>query len=180
MYTTRHSKFLSLILRHAPDAGNITLDPNGWADIRKVVEAVRSKYGNFNRADLEQLVAENDKQRFVIERDKIRANQGHTAKVDLQLEPTAPPDILYHGTKTSNLPSIFEKGILRGKRLYVHLSPSIETAQIVANRRQGKTAIIVLKTENMSVLKFFKSANGVWLTEFVPAACVKDAEILYQ
>jgi len=161
----KYSKFLSLVLRHKPEVADLTLDENGWVSTSAVVHALRSKFGQFSHADLEELVRTNDKQRFVIENGKIRANQGHSINIDLALKPSTPPAELYHGTQTDNLDSIMEKGLVKGSRQHVHLSSDIETATKVAQRRSGKHMILVFETHTMPEQVFYQSENGVWLTD---------------
>ena len=166
------SKFLSLILRHKPETIGIKLDEHGWADVNELIEGVQHSGKHFNLDILNRVVAENDKQRFSFNEDKtkIRANQGHTKKVDVELEEKVPPKILYHGTLKINSASINAKGLIKMKRLYVHLSGDIETAQKVADRRHGESIIYKINAESMNRdgYKFFQSVNGVWLTDHVP------------
>ena len=161
------SKYLSLILRPKPEIAGITLDANGWADVKSLLKNTR-----INFETLERIVRENDKQRFSFNADKtkIRANQGHSIKVDVELEEKVPPEFLYHGTIERNANSIESNGILKGTRLYVHLSTDIETAEKVAARRKGNKVIYKISAQIMNCdgYKFFQSKNGVWLTEFVP------------
>ena len=123
--------------------------------------------------ELIECVETNDKKRFSFDDtgDLIRANQGHSAEVDLQLEEKLPPDVLYHGTVERFVASIMEEGLNKGKRHHVHLSKDIETARKVGSRR-GKPVILQVDAGKMygAGLKFFLSANGVWLTEAVPTA----------
>ncbi len=161
------SKFLSLILRHKPETINIKLDKNGWANVSEILRGMKIDF-----ATLEKVVAENDKQRFSFNEDKtkIRANQGHSLKVDVELVEKIPPEILYHGTIEKNLESISVRGLLKMNRLYVHLSADIETAKKVATRRAGNAIIFKVAARQMfnDGFKFFQSANGVWLVETVP------------
>ena len=161
------SKFLSLILRHKPETVNIKLDKNGWANVAEILRGMKIDF-----ATLEKVVAENDKQRFSFNDDKtkIRANQGHSVKVDVELAEKIPPEILYHGTIEKNLKSIAAQGLLKMNRLYVHLSADIETAKKVAARRSGTAVIYKIAARKMynDGYKFFQSANGVWLVDNVP------------
>ena len=167
------SKFLSLILRHKPETIGIKLDEHGWADVNELIEGIKRSGRNIDIAFLKHVVAENDKQRFSFSEDgrKIRANQGHTRKVDVELEQKEPPKFLYHGTLKRNAASIKNKGLLKMQRLYVHLSGDIETAQKVAERRRGDSIIYKIDAEAMSKegYKFYRSVNGVWLTDHVPS-----------
>lgn len=163
---SKHSRFLSLILRHKPEEANLKLDAEGWAPTSDVVKALRSRFGEFSHNDLRIIVDDNDKQRFAIEGNKIRANQGHSVKVDLALPEGTPPAILYHGTKSVFLDSIMRDGLQKGKRHHVHLSLDRETAEKVAARRSGNSIILEIKAGEMTQ-PFYQSANGVWLTEAV-------------
>ena len=172
MSTKSVSKFLSLILRHKPETVGVQMDSNGWVDVDKLIEGCRKAGRNINTALLERVVIENDKARFSFNanKTKIRANQGHSRPVDVELEEKAPPLFLYHGTLARNLPSIKEKGLQKMDRLHVHLSLDIKTALKVAGRRVGKSMICKIDAAAMAKdgFKFFQSVNGVWLTDHVP------------
>ena len=166
------SKFLSLILRHKPDIVGISLDEHGWADVEALLRGIQKSGRNIDASLLEKVVAENDKQRFSFSEDRkrIRANQGHSLQVDVELVPKKPPAVLYHGTVERNRASIEEKGLLRGTRLYVHLSEDVETAMKVAARRKGERLIYQVDAGRMfrDGFMFYRSVNGVWLTKMVP------------
>ena len=167
MDTVKQSKFLSYILRHHPETAGLTLDENGWAPVDDVLRACCEKFkGEFTRAELTSLVDSNDKKRFIIEGERIRANQGHSVAIDLALVPTVPPPVLYHGTKTKVLAAIEKEGLIAGSRQHVHLSEDFDTAVVVARRRAGASVILRVETTDMKQ-PFFKSENGVWLTERV-------------
>lgn len=168
----RISKFLSLILRHQPDIIQLKLDENGWADIEELrtKSAMRKVYFTFE--ELDEMVETNNKKRFAFNEDKtrIRASQGHSIDIDLGVEPQSPPDYLYHGTAEANIASILEKGIEKRTRQHVHLSADKETAAKVG-MRHGKPVILTIRTGKMHEdgILFYRSANGVWLTDFVEA-----------
>jgi putative RNA 2'-phosphotransferase len=168
----RVSKLLSRILRHDPASVGITLDPAGWVDVDTLLAALRRHGHRLSRAQLRQLVSTSDKQRFALDpaTDRIRANQGHSVAVDLGLPPAVPPDRLYHGTPVGNVESILARGIHRGGRHDVHLSPDVETARRVGARR-GRCAVLVVDARAMHSdgQLFSVSQNGVWLTRQVPA-----------
>ena len=167
---TKTSKFISLILRHKPEAIGITLDEHGWANVDDLIEGV-SKTQPLDMAMLEQIVAEDEKQRYSFNEDKtlIRANQGHSIPVDVELEEKQPPKILYHGTGEKFVSSINEQGLIPKSRLYVHLSPDEATA-LKVGQRHGKPVIYKVRSGDMykDGFKFFCSVNGVWLTKEVP------------
>ena len=164
------SKFISLILRHKPETIGITLDEHGWANVDELIAGV-AKTHPIDMAILEQIVAEDEKQRYSFNEDKtlIRANQGHSIPVDVELEEKQPPEILYHGTGEKYVSSINEQGLNPKSRLYVHLSKDEATA-VKVGQRHGKPVIYQVKSGDMyrDGYKFFCSVNGVWLTKSVP------------
>ena len=161
------SKFLSFILRHNPQSIDLKLDANGWADINTLIK--KSKEINLTRKIIDEVVKENSKQRFIIKENKIRANQGHSIKVDLELKSITPPPILYHGTATRFLESILKEGLTKQQRQHVHLSSDKQTAKVVG-QRHGKVVILEVNSQKMfeDSFEFFLSENGVWLTRSVP------------
>jgi putative RNA 2'-phosphotransferase len=162
---TSKSKFLSLVLRHKPEMIGITLDHFGWADVKELIEKM-----NLDQATLDEIVKTDSKQRYAYNEDKtkIRASQGHSIYVDLGLKPIKPLAILYHGTAMKFADAIREQGIKAQKRQYVHLSKDIGTAKRVGGRH-GDPFVFKIDADRMHKdgKKFFISANGVWLTEFV-------------
>jgi len=167
------SKFLSLLLRHKPETIGLKLDKNGWADIDELIE--KSKDFILTRALIDSVVKQNDKQRFIIDGNKIRANQGHSIEIDLELKSITPPEILYHGTARRFLDSIMETGLTKQKRQHVHLSKEIETATRVG-MRHGKVVILEVDAKRMHEegYAFYLSENGVWLTNGVPKEFLKE------
>jgi len=171
------SKFLSLVLRHHPETIGIFLDEQGWVEIDELLAATNRFDRKLIRPLLDRVVRENDKQRFAISADgtRIRANQGHSIDVDLGLQPTQPPELLYHGTIARFLDSIRTSGLERGSRQYVHLSPDVETAHKVGQRR-GRPIVLLIEAGRMfhDGHTFYRSANGVWLTDAVPPAYIRE------
>lgn len=167
------SKIISLILRHKPEEIGICLDENGWAVVDELISGICNKYGlDINMEILEEIVATDNKQRYSFNDNKslIRANQGHSINVDVELKKAIPPLILYHGSATIYEKSIKKQGIIPKTRLYVHLSKDCDTAQKVG-KRHGKPIIYKINTQQMlqDGFEFFLSKNGVWLTKSVPA-----------
>lgn len=167
------SKFLAKHLRHAPDDLGLTLHAGGWVSVDELLAASERAGFMISYDELIECVETNDKQRFSFDGtgNLIRANQGHSVEVDLQLEEAQPPDILYHGTVERFLASIMLSGLIKGKRHHVHLSRDMETARKVGARR-GKPILLQVAAGKMhgQGLKFFVSFNGVWLTDSVPVA----------
>jgi putative RNA 2'-phosphotransferase len=169
----RISKFISLVLRHRPELIGIDLDHQGWAKTQELIEKSKSKDVQFTIEDLNEIVITNDKKHFSFNEDgtKIRANQGHSLKyVDLEMKPIEPPAILYHGTVVKFIDSIKKQGLIKRSRQHVHLSLDIETANKVGSRR-GVPVILEIEAQKMYAkgFKFYCSANGVWLTDHIPA-----------
>ncbi len=147
---TKTSKFISLILRHKPETINIKLDDNGCANVEDLLEKMSKKGHHLQFDDLVYIVKNNNKKRFIFNEDqtKIRANQGHSIPVELNLESIEPPPILYHGTATRFIESIQEKGLIKGNRQHVHLSADLDTASQVG-KRHGKLVILQVKATEM-------------------------------
>ena len=164
------SKYISLILRHKPETIGITLDEHGWANVNELISGI-AKTHEMNMDILEEIVASDEKQRYSFNEDKtlIRANQGHSIPVDVELEETVPPEILWHGTGEKYSASIDEQGLIPKSRLYVHLSKDEETATKVG-LRHGKLVMYKVHSAEMQKdgYKFYLSKNGVWLTKEVP------------
>jgi putative RNA 2'-phosphotransferase len=166
----RFSKTLSYWLRHRPDEAGLTLDATGWASVDAVLAAlVRAGLpGDIDALLL--VVEENDKQRFELSPDlqRIRARQGHSVEIDLDLAPATPPAILYHGTVERSLDVIMADGLRKMRRHHVHLSATIETAQRVGSRR-GRAVVLIVDTAAMAAdgAVFFVTGNGIWLTDAV-------------
>lgn len=162
----KKSKLLSLVLRHKPEKIGITMDKNGWVDIDELLIK-----GDISLIELNSIVEFNDKKRFEFNssKTKIRACQGHSLGIDLLLKSVKPPSVLYHGTNLEAFKIISKKGISKMRRDQVHLSTDIETAIMVANRRKSETILLVIDSGRMFLdgIEFYKSTNGVWLTDFV-------------
>lgn len=177
------SKFLSLVLRHKPEAIGLQLDKQGWADIEKLIDKANQsgEITGLDASTILEVVRTSDKQRFALSDDgkHIRANQGHSVAVDLQLTPKQPPNILYHGTASHFLASIKAEGLKSGQRQHVHLSQNTETATQVG-QRYGKPIVLTIdaKTMHQQGITFYQANNGVWLTHRVSPQFIKD-QLMY-
>lgn len=173
------SIFISLILRHKPEIIGIKLDEYGYADVNELIEKINNAGRNINIEILEQIVKEDNKQRYSFneDRSKIRANQGHSINIDVELKELEPPEYLYHGTVTRFLDNIKNEGIIKQSRLYVHLSRDIDTA-IKVGKRHGTPVILKINTGKMyeNGYKFYLSENNVWLCEYIPFKYVEIFE----
>lgn len=172
-----NSKFLSLVLRHAPETVDLTLDAHGWASLDELIEKSRSHGNGITLDEILEIVDTNEKKRFEISLDdeRIRAVQGHSITVDLELEPATPPDTLFHGTSQANVEVILREGIRRMKRQYVHLSHEKETA-VKVGMRHGKPVVLEVDSGRMHREGhiFRISRNGVWLVDAVPPEHLSD------
>ena len=179
MNLTSYGKFISLILRHKPEIIGISLDEHGWADVNGLIAGIQKTHPDFNMNILEEIVASNNKQRYSFNDDHtlIRANQGHSIAVDVELKECPPPAILYHGTGEKYVTSILKSGLIPKSRLYVHLSKDIDTALNVGSRH-GKPVVFKVDTQRMSSdgIPFFLSVNGVWLTKHVPVEYLTEIQ----
>lgn len=171
--TVKISKFLSLVLRHQPEKIGLQLDAAGWVSVAELLAACKAHGQTLTLAQLQEIVVENDKQRFAFSADgtQIRANQGHSLEVELGYAPTTPPAQLYHGTAQRFLASIKTQGLRKGQRHHVHLSADSATA-LKVGQRHGKPVVLTVNSAAMQQagLVFYLSTNGVWLTEHVPSA----------
>ena len=170
------SKFLSYHLRHRPDLLDLELAPGGWVEVDKLLKAAEKRNFFLSIEELQQVVKQNDKRRFSFDDsgNLIKANQGHSVNINLQLKPSIPPDILYHGTHSKAIAAITEQGLKRMSRHHVHLSSDIDTANRVGARR-GSPIILTINALAMSKAGhlFYRSDNGVWLTKAVPRQYIR-------
>lgn len=172
------SKIMSYALRHKPEKLGIDVDKGGWTNMDKLVRALQDHFPDITYQIVVDVIQSNDKQRFTLSsnRDRVRAAQGHSLDVDLGYSTTRPPDRLFHGTSSNNYIGIMKHGINKGTRHHVHLSPDFETAKTVGSRK-GKPLVLTIATNAMYAdgYKFFKSDNGVWLTDFIPTQYIESA-----
>ena len=175
---TRHSKFLSQHLRHQPEAIGLTLQAGGWVTVADLLAACAAHGHPLTRDELDDLVEDNDKQRFAYDEvgQRLRAQQGHSVAVDLELAPAAPPAVLYHGTAPAALPAIRVTGLQKMSRHHVHLTADEATARRVGQRR-GRPVLLTVAAAAWHAAGgvFYRSGNGVWLTEGVPPQYVREA-----
>ena len=168
---TRLSKFLSQHLRHQPEAIGLTLQTGGWVAVADLLAACAAHGQPLTRDELEDLVEDNDKQRFALDEAglRIRAQQGHSVEVDLELVPAIPPAVLYHGTAPAALPAIRTTGLQKMSRHHVHLTADETTARRVGQRR-GRPLLLTVDAAALHAAGgvFYQSGNGVWLTDAVP------------
>lgn len=171
-------KFISLILRHKPETIGITLDEHGYASVLELIDGINKSGHKIDFETLSRIVRENNKNRYSFNEDKtkIRANQGHSINVDVELKEVIPPKTLYHGSAERFLESIKEKGILKMSRQYVHLSKDKKTAVNVGSRH-GKPIVLEIDTVSMikDGYKFFLSENGVYLCDDIKYKYVKKS-----
>lgn len=170
------SKYLSKILRHSPESAGLTLQKGGWVKVDDLLKACANNLAPVTLDELREVVAKCDKQRFSFNEDEtlIKANQGHSTKVNLEFRKVDPPEFLYHGTVEGFMPSIMKSGLQKMKRHHVHLSKDVATATKVGSRR-GKPVILEVAAQAMAAVgyQFYISDNGVYLTDEVPAFYIR-------
>ncbi|MEU3462502.1 RNA 2'-phosphotransferase [Streptomyces sp. NPDC006733] len=178
--TVKVSKFLALVLRHDPGAVGLALDEGGWVAVDELIAACDRAGRRFSRTELDHVVATNNKKRYEYSPDgrRIRASQGHSVPVDLGLAAAPPPDVLFHGTATTTLPLILRDGLLPMSRQDVHLSADVETA-VRVGARHGRPVVLEVDAARLAAEGhvFRVSANGVWLTDRVPAARLRQRPV---
>jgi putative RNA 2'-phosphotransferase len=164
-------KYMSLLLRHKPEQENLKLDGQGYVLVDELIEKLK-----ITEDDIRWIIDNNDKKRFVFNSDEtmIRAAQGHSISVDLKMKRILPPDVLYHGTTITNGDKISKSGLKKMGRNHVHLTDNKETAYSVGMRYakyRNKIWMITIDANHMNEdgYEFFKSENGVYLTEEVPS-----------
>lgn len=178
---TEISKYISLILRHKPEEIGSQLDEHGYLNVSDLINGINKSWKEFDLDDLERIVKEDSKQRYSFNEDKskIRANQGHSIEVNLELQAIKPPNKLYHGTGRKYLDSILKNGLIKKQRQYVHLSSDIKTASIVGKRHGD---LVVLEIDSYCMfnkgIKFYLSKNNVWLCEYVPVEYIKEINLI--
>lgn len=174
--TTRLSKFLSLVLRHQPDAAGVVLDSAGWLAVEELLAGCARAGNSMTRAQIDHVVATNEKKRFEFSADglRIRASQGHSVEVELDYEPQSPSELLFHGTASRFVDSIRTSGLLKQARHHVHLSAEMATATQVGGRH-GKPVVLSIRAGDMHRAghRFFRSTNGVWLVDAVPVEFIQ-------
>lgn len=159
-------KYISYLLRHNPE--DLVMDKHGYVD----VDSLLNKVG-ISQQDLDYIVDTNDKKRLAYDesKKKIRASQGHSIKVDVELKSERPPRILYHGTTEENYENIKKTGLSKMKRLYVHLTDNKDVAYSVGKRYSKRKSPIILNIDAAAMyadgIKFYLSENKVWLTDNV-------------
>lgn len=175
---TRKSRFISLVLRHKPDAAGVVLDANGWVGVDLLLAGAARAGVTIHREELVEIVETNEKRRFFLDtkRNRIRANQGHSVAVDVELKVCSPPPVLFHGTATRFAEAIRREGLRPMARQHVHLSADVDTATAVG-RRHGNPIVFTVDAARLAAAGhvFHLSENGVWLTGSVPAGFLSES-----
>lgn len=171
---------LCMVLRHQPEHIGVAMDKQAWVNVDELIR----KFNEYNSGRkfylslpvLMELVRTDDKQRYGLRQMgtnlMIRCRQGHSISwLEMDYREEIPPQILYHGTITTYLDSIMDKGLLPMERQKVHLSKDISTAKKVAARRssKGNPVILQVNTALMTAdsVSFYLADNDVWLTDYV-------------
>jgi putative RNA 2'-phosphotransferase len=167
------SKFVSFLLRH--DSRGLVMDEEGFVDLDELVSKVKLSFPGVDGRFLRRLVNESERKRFEIVGNRIRALYGHSVPVYVRLEEDVLVEWLFHGTTFKAAREILEKGLQPMKRLWVHLSPTIDIAAQVGKRRTSNPVILVVNCAEArrAGLKFYKASDQVYLCKFVPARFIR-------
>ncbi len=169
MNYVRIEKSMSYHLRHNKELKKVCMSDDGWVLLDEFLIHLQIEYPEITMLMIEHVVKISRKQRFEIKEKRIRACQGHSLNVNLNHKEIKPPDLLYHGTNSSAVGKIVNSGAIKSlNRNYVHLSSDTIVAKEVGGRR-GKPVVMNINSKAMyeDGIKFYKSTNGVWLTEKV-------------
>ncbi len=174
IYSVKLSKFLSYVLRHAPDRYELELDENGYAPLEKVLNVLKGRFKYFKKEDLFELVKDDKKGRFEIAGKRIRATYGHSVDVKPASKSVAPPEVLYHGTSEENLKTILAEGLKPMDRRFVHLSLSMKDAYMVGLRHSQTPVILEIRARqaNLDNIEFYREGK-LFLAKYVPAEYIK-------
>jgi len=169
----RASKYVSYVLRHDPMG--LVMDEEGYVDLDELVSKVKERFPSVDDGFLRRLVEEGDRKRFEIVGNRVRALYGHSFPVYLRLEEDRGVEWLYHGTTAEATDRILEQGLQPMKRMWVHLSPTIDIAIQVGKRRTSSPVILVVDCAEArkAGLKFYKASDQVYLCKFVPAKYIR-------
>lgn len=175
----RLSKTISHALRHKPKQYGLALDSEGWVPVQELLAALgrhRSQWAYLTEADLREMMAQSEKQRFEIQDGKIRAFYGHSIAERVEREPSVPPVVLYHGTTPEAAKLIQQEGLKPMRRQYVHLSAEKETALQVARRRTNRPVILKVAAREAyrQGIQFYLGNEMVWLAEPIPARFISQ------
>lgn len=175
---TRLSKTISHALRHRPQDYGLVLDAEGWVAVDDLLAALRRRFGarrTVSLAEIEQIMAESEKQRFELRDGKIRAFYGHSTPTKIERESTTPPTILYHGTTQEAAQAILREGLRSMKRQYVHLSTDEKTARLVGLRRTSRPVILHIAAleAHQQGIKFYLGNEDIWLADPIPPTFIR-------
>ena len=165
-------KRITYLLRHNPE--DLVMDKNGYVSVSSLLKKI-----GITQSELDHIVDTNDKKRLAYSEDKslIRASQGHSIKVDVELKSVRPPRVLYHGTSSESYEKIIKTGLSKMRRLHVHMTDDKNTAYKVGKRYSKYKEPIILEIDSASMFtdgyKFYLSENSVWLTDNVPVKYIK-------
>jgi len=168
-------RLISGILRHFPDKFGLNMDKNGWVNSESLVRAVRRRYRWANRWIIKALIYSDEKKRYELSDDKIRARYGHSVDVELSDMPEAQEDVLYYGTSEEEAQRMVEIGIKPVNQTFVHLSTTIEKSEEVARLRTDSPIILEVdaKGARRDGIRIVKANEIIALAKEIPAKYIK-------
>jgi putative RNA 2'-phosphotransferase len=166
------SRYMSSLLRHSPQ--NLKMDTQGFVSIDELLEKIRTRYP-IDKSMILEIANKSDKKRFEVNGNKIRALYGHTIPVNIEFEEDTHVKLLYHGTTAEAASKILKEGLKPMKRKWVHLSPTVETAIEVGNRRTTHPIVLEIdaKAAREDGMKIYRATDKVFLSGSVPRKYIK-------
>ncbi len=172
--TERLGRFISGALRHFPDDLGLAMNQHGWVDVDVLCDAMRTRYKWANKEKLFSIIESDEKGRYEVKGNKIRARYGHSVDIDLDYPENTLPE-LYYGASREEVDILLEKGIKPIKQRYVHLSTSVEKAEEVAKIHTEDPVLLVINAEEAQKngVKMLSATENIVLSEEIPAQYLK-------
>tara|TARA_B100000609_G_scaffold196784_1_gene192763 strand:- start:1841 stop:2632 length:792 start_codon:yes stop_codon:yes gene_type:complete len=166
-------RILALVLRHAPEKFGVDMDINGWVNTRELSDAIsnqRRHYHWLRGWHFEAIANSDEKGRYQVEGEMIRATYGHSIELELDLPTDDIPEALYWPCEPEQVATILELGITAGDRQHVHLSKTINKAMEAGHVRIDRPAIIEVDTTRAIAdgNTIFRAGKSVFLTTDMP------------
>lgn len=160
-------KTISWLLRHGAKDENIEMDNEGFIKINDLLNWLKNKNNIIlNQDNIIQIVNNNNKNRYLIKDDFIRANQGHSIKLNISMDKfIQSTSQLIHATYYKNYDSIKKTGLKSMSRNDVHLINIDSSSNKFHMIRQDTDLYVFINGNNLDLRQ---STNGVILTNHVP------------
>jgi putative RNA 2'-phosphotransferase len=172
---------LALVLRHAPEKFNVEMDINGWVNSRELSESIQGQRKHFHWLrgwHFEAIANADEKGRYQVEGEMIRATYGHSIELELDLPTDDIPEALYWPCDPEEISTHMEYGLVAGDRNHVHLSRTIGNAMEAGHVRHSRPAIIEIDTTRAIAdgNTIWRAGKTVFLCEEMPAGYLFHVE----